>query len=225
MGHENVWSSSASKFLSSRDFIFWHFFPFFTFHFSPPSCTCDAHFLTWNETQLEQHFSADMWKWNPFYKKQNFLTIKTYDGTNVGSVLLRCLQGRWLHSFWPASRSWGGHQRSELSKAAWCHWTHYSEVCKQPEPEDEPGSAVPAVSVAQSKVPRTPRTAGTTLQVKGAHWTLLWCCPVSNTFVLLTAARIRLPPPAVHWTTRADLGLKTDMTITLKFYINILFHN
>lgn len=82
---------------------------------------------------------------------------------------LRCFQRSWLHSFWPASWGWGGHQGSELSEAAWCHRTHYSQVCKQPEPKDQPGAAVPALSVTQSKVPRTPRTAGTTLQVKGAH--------------------------------------------------------
>lgn len=44
---------------------------FLFFYFLPPSCTCDARFpITWNETQLEQHFSADVWEWNHFYKKR-----------------------------------------------------------------------------------------------------------------------------------------------------------
>lgn len=81
----------------------------------------------------------------------------------------RRLQRGWLHPLWPASWGRGGHQGSELSEATRCHWAHYSQVCEQPESEDQPGAAVSALSVAQSKVSRTPRTAGTTLQVKGAH--------------------------------------------------------
>uniref|UniRef100_A0A674MT41 ELAV like neuron-specific RNA binding protein 2 n=1 Tax=Takifugu rubripes TaxID=31033 RepID=A0A674MT41_TAKRU len=55
--------------------------------------------------------------------------------------------------FEPAGGSRGGHQGSELPETAWCPRTHNGQVRQQPEPEDQPGPAVPAVPVANRRYP------------------------------------------------------------------------
>ncbi|XP_077356083.1 ELAV-like protein 2 isoform X2 [Festucalex cinctus] len=63
----------------------------------------------------------------------------------------RSFQRRGLHPLRPSGGGRGGHQGTPLPEAARCRRAHHGQVCQQPQPKEQPGAAVPAVPLAQSK--------------------------------------------------------------------------